>query len=84
MTDPGLDPESPEIEEERARRAARFFAWAQAGGLTFLAVVSLGMLPSVLAAVFPGLGDIAAVPVMLLAIAVPILLLIVAAFRLPR
>ena len=88
MTDRDPDPEPPDLdpalEEERARRVARFSRWAQAGGFVFLAVIALGMLPRVLAAVFPGLGDVAAVPVMLLAIAVPILLLIVAAFRLPR
>jgi cytochrome bd-type quinol oxidase subunit 2 len=79
------DQRPPELdEEERARRAARFLAWAQAGGLVFLAVIAMGMLPRVLSEVFPGLGEIAAVPVMLVAIAVPIFLLMVAAFKLPR
>jgi hypothetical protein len=85
LTDPAPDREPPELDEdERRRQLARFSRWAQAGGIAFLAVISLGMLPRILAVVFPGLGDVAAVPVMLLAIAVPIFLLIVAAFRLPR
>jgi hypothetical protein len=84
VSEGGPDHEPPGLEEERARRLARFSAWAQVGGLVFLAVVSLGLLPRVLSGAFPGLGEAAQVPVVLLAVAVPILLLVVAAFRLPR
>jgi hypothetical protein len=85
LSDPRENPGPSEPDDaERARRLARFSAWAQAGGLTFLAVIAMGMLPRVLSAVFPGLGEIAAVPAMLIAIAIPIFLLMVAAFKIPR
>jgi hypothetical protein len=85
VTEEGPDREPPGLDDPaRARRLARLSRWLQAGGITFLAVISLGMLPRILASAFPGLGDAVAVPVMLVAIAVPILLLVVAAFRLPR
>jgi hypothetical protein len=69
---------------ERARRARRLSAWVQAGGIGFLAVVSLGLLPTILAASFPAAGEKAAVAIWVLAPAIPIALLVVAAFRLPR
>ena len=78
------DPDSPELEAERARRRRRFFAWAQAGGIAFLAVVSLGLLPTILAAVYPAAGERAAIAVWIAAPAISIALLVVAAFRLPR
>jgi hypothetical protein len=78
---PDLDPEG---EAERSRRARRFAAFAQAGGIAFLAVVSLGLLPTILAGSYPGLGEKAAVAVWIIAPAVPIALLVVAAFRFPR
>jgi hypothetical protein len=78
------DREPPGLEEERARRLSRFSAWAQVGGLVFLAVVSLGFLPRILSSAFPALGEAAEIPVVLLAVAVPLVLLVVAAFRLPR
>ena len=78
------EPDSPELDAERARRARRFAAYAQAGGIAFLAVVSLGLLPTILAASYPGAGEKVAVAVWILAPAVPIALLVVAAFRLPR
>jgi hypothetical protein len=79
------DPPPPDlVDEERVRRVARWSAWAQAGGLVFLAVVAMGLLPQALSAAFPGVGDIAAVPLMMVAIAVPIFLLMVAAFKIPR
>jgi hypothetical protein len=87
---PGRDPlppgfeDSPELEAERARRARRFWAYAQAGGITFLAVVSLGLLPSILSASYPAAGERAAILVWVLVPAIPIALLVVAAFRLPR
>ncbi len=81
---PDPEPDSPELDAERARRARRFWAYAQAGGAGFLAVVSLGLLPTIIAASFPAAGEQAAVAVWVLAPAVPIALLVVAAFRLPR
>ncbi len=85
MTGEGPEREPPRLDdEERARVAARIFRWIQAGGIAFLAVLMLGMLPRILARAFPGLGDAAAGPLMLLAFAVPIVLLVVAAIRLRR
>jgi hypothetical protein len=73
-----------DLELERARRLRRLSAFLQAGGIAFLAVVSLGLLPTILAGSYPGAGEKAAVAVWILAPAVPIALLVVAAFRLPR
>ncbi len=81
---PDAEPDSPELDEERARRRRRFAAWAQAGGIAFLAVVSLGLLPSIIARVHPAAGDRAAVVVWIAAPAIPIALLVVAALRLRR
>ncbi len=78
------EPDSPEVEAERARRLRRLSALLQAGGIVFLAVVSLGLLPTILAASYPAAGEEAAVAIWVLAPAVPIALLVVAAFRLPR
>jgi hypothetical protein len=69
---------------ERSRRLRRFSAWAQAGGAAFLAVVSLGLLPAILSAAYPAAGERLAVAVWVAAPAIPIALLVVAAFRLPR
>ena len=80
----GPGPDSPALDAERARRLRRFSAWAQAGGIGFLAVVSLGLLPSIIAAAYPALGERAALAVWIAAPAIPIALLVVAAFRLPR
>lgn len=80
---PALE-DSPELEAERARRARRFSSFAQAGGLAFLAVVSLGLLPTILSASYPAAGEQAAVLVWVVAPAVPIALLVVAALRFPR
>jgi hypothetical protein len=76
--------DSPELEAERARRARRFAAYAQAGGLVFLAVASLGLLPTILAASYPAAGERAAILVWIVTPAIPIALLVVAAFRFPR
>jgi hypothetical protein len=78
------EPDSPELDAERVRRARRFGAYAQAGGLAFLAVVSLGLLPTILAASYPAAGAQAAVLVWIVTPAIPITLLVVAALRLPR
>jgi hypothetical protein len=77
-------PDSPELEEERRRRLRRFSAYAQAGLAAFLAVVSLGLLPTILSASYPAAGERTAVLVWVLTPAIPITLLVVAAFRLPR
>jgi hypothetical protein len=76
--------DSPELEAERVRRVRRFSAYAQAGGLAFLAVVSLGLLPTILGASDPAAGARLAILVWVLGPAIPIGLLVVAAFRLPR
>ncbi len=77
-------PDSPELEAERARRLRRFSAYAQAGGAAFLAVVSLGLLPPILSAWFPGAGERAAILAWTVGPVIPIALLVVAALRLPR
>jgi hypothetical protein len=69
---------------ERARRARRLSWLLQAGGIAFLAVVALGLLPTILSASSPVLGTRAAVAVLILAPAIPIALLAVAALRLRR
>ena len=88
MTGDGPEREPPGLEdpddEERRRRLARMLRWLQAGGIAFLAVIALGMLPRILDALSPGLGEAAVVPATLAAIAVPIVLLVVAALRLGR
>ncbi len=76
--------ESPEVAEERARRLRRVSRFLQAGGIAFLAVVSLGLLPTILASAYPAAGEQVAIAVWILAPAIPIALLVVAAFRLPR
>ena len=82
---PGEPPElEAESDLERARRLRRFSAYVQAGGAGFLAVVSLGLLPTILASAYPAAGERLAVAVWVLAPAIPIALLVVAAFRLPR
>lgn len=80
----GSGPDAPALEAERARRLRRFSAFAQAGGAAFLAVVSLGLLPTILAGAYPAAGEELAVAVWIAAPAIPIALLVVAAFRLPR
>jgi hypothetical protein len=75
---------TPAEEAERARRLRRAWALVQAGAIVFLAVVSLGLVPSILSSFFPALGPRAAVAVYVLAPAVPLALLVVAALRLRR
>jgi hypothetical protein len=85
VTEEGPGREPPGLDDPaQARRLARLSRWLQAGGIAFLAVISLGMLPRILGSLFPGLGDAAAIPLLLVSIAVPIVLLVVAALRLPR
>jgi hypothetical protein len=79
------DPRPPDEDDpERARRLQRLSRYVQAGGVVFLAVVSLGLLPTILAASSPALGERAAMAVWLVAPAIPVGLLVVAALRLPR
>jgi hypothetical protein len=75
---------TPEEEAERARRLRRVWALVQAGAIVFLAVTSLGLVPTILSSFLPDLGPRAAVAVYVLAPAVPLGLLVVAALRLRR
>ena len=84
MMTPQPPPNDVELREERERRLRRFSSWAQAGGLVFLAVVTLGLIPGVIEDAVPAAGPTAAVVIWVLAPAVPITLLVVAAFRFRR
>ncbi|HEX9050154.1 MAG TPA: hypothetical protein VF841_06420 [Anaeromyxobacter sp.] len=55
------DPWAELTPEERTRAKRRLLHRLQAGGIVFLAVVVLGLLPAVAAKVAPGLGRAAAV-----------------------
>jgi hypothetical protein len=73
-----------EADEERARRLRRAWGLVQAGGMVFLVVAMMGLLPAILGEWSPGLGRRATVAVLILAPAVPIALLVVVALRLRR
>lgn len=77
MSEDGDDP-------GRARRLRRLSGLLQAGGVVFLAVVAIGLLPAILRASFPSLGARAAVAAWILAPALGVALLVVAAIRLRR
>ncbi len=82
MSAPDRGPVSrDEAERTRLRRISTAL---QSGGIAFLAVTSLGLLPTILSSSFPGLGPKAAVVVWIVAPAIPIALLVVAVFRLRR
>jgi hypothetical protein len=81
---PDRDPAAGLTGEERARAVRRLVRRLQAGGIAFLAVVCLGFLPAVLATEWPALGRVATFGVWVVAPAIPIGLLVFAAFRLPR
>lgn len=84
---PGADPAGPggATDAERARQARRIGRALQAGGIVFLAVVSLGLLPRVLSAAWPSIGEErAAMVAWVAAPALTIALLVVAALRLRR
>jgi hypothetical protein len=86
-TDPGREPELERLDEEdpeRARRLRRIGGLLQAGGIVFLAVTALGLIPSIVGASFPALGARLSVLVWIVAPAIPIALLVVAAVRLRR
>ena len=85
MTDPEERAPDPEaLDRERKRRLRRFLLWAQAGGLVFLAVATLGLLPRIIASALPAAGPTVAVAVWVIAPALSIALLVVAAFRMRR
>jgi hypothetical protein len=79
---PGAPPEEPD--QERARRLRRVARMLQAGGIAFLVVVSLGLLPTIASSVSPALGRWLSVAVWFAAPAVGVGLLVVAAVRLRR
>jgi hypothetical protein len=84
---PGAEPDLAPLDEEdpeRARRLRRLATFLQAGGVAFLAVVALGLLPTIVGASFPALGARLAALVWIVAPAIPIALLVVAAVRLRR
>jgi hypothetical protein len=75
---------TPAEEAERARRLRRFWALVQAGGIVFLAVTALGLIPTIVSSFSPALGRGAAIAVYVLAPLVPLGLLVVAVLRLRR
>jgi len=81
---PDRDPAAGLTDAERARAVRKLVRRLQAGGIAFLAVVCLGFLPAVLGAEWPAIGRIATFAVWIVAPAIPIGLLVFAAFRLPR
>ncbi len=78
------DPWAELTDEERARAKRTLLHRLQAGGLAFLAVVVLGLLPAALSAASPSLGRIAQVAVWFVAPAIPVGLLVFALLRLRR
>lgn len=83
---PAQDPRDPGgfDEAERARAVRTLSRRLQAGGLVFLAVVSLGLLPSVLSSVSPALGRSASIAAWIVAPLASLALLVFAALRLRR
>ncbi len=71
-------------DEERARASARLVHRLLVGGIAFLAVVVLGMLPALLSKESPALGRTAALGIWIVAPAIPLGLLVVAGMRLRR
>ncbi len=80
---PGRDPAEGLTDEERARASARLVSRLLVGGIAFLAVVVLGMLPALLSKESPALGRLATVAAWLLAPAIGVALLVFAVVR-PR
>jgi hypothetical protein len=81
---PERDPAADLTEEERARIRRTLARRLQAGGIVFLVVVSLGLVPSILARAWPSLGGPASVAAWLVAPAITVGLLVFAALRLRR
>ena len=71
-------------EEERKRALRRLVRLLQVGGITFLVVVVLGLLPGALEEISPRLGALASKAMWVLAPVLPIVLLVFAARRLRR
>jgi hypothetical protein len=86
MPGPEREPGDPseEPDAERERRLRRLVRPLQAGGIAFLVVVSLGLLPTIASSVSPALGRWLSVAVWFAAPAVGVGLLVVAAVRLRR
>lgn len=81
---PDRDPAAGLTDEERARAIRTLVRRLQAGGIAFLAVVCLGLLPGVLSTEWPALGRVATFAIWVVAPALPIALLVFAALRLRR
>lgn len=81
---PARDPAAELTHEERARATRRLVHRLQVGGIAFLAVVFLGMLPSALSPRWPELGRVASVAAWFLAPAIGVTLLVFAVIRLRR
>lgn len=71
-------------EEERRRALRRLVRLLQVGGITFLVVVVLGLLPGVLGEASPELGALASKAIWVLAPVLPVALLVFAVLRLRR
>jgi hypothetical protein len=71
-------------EEERARASRKLVTRLQVGGIVFLGVVLLGLLPAALSALSPGLGRAASGAAWVIAPLVTVGLLLFAALRLRR
>jgi hypothetical protein len=91
MTDPVAPPGGPPrdpwaelTDEERARAKRTLLHRLQAGGLAFLAVVCLSLLPATLSTEWPALGRFARVAVWIVGPAIPVALLVFALLRLRR
>ncbi len=80
---PGRDPAEGLTDEERARASARLVQRLLVGGIAFLAVVVLGMLPAALSKESPSLARLASTGAWVLAPAIGIAVLVFAALR-PR
>jgi hypothetical protein len=78
---PERDPAAGLTGEERARATARLVHRLLAGGIAFLVVVVLGMLPAALSSWWPEAGRAAAVAVWFVAPALGVALLVFAVAR---
>ncbi len=81
---PERDPRADVTAEEFARARRRLVNRLQAGGIVFLTVVVLGMLPAVLAPRWPTLGHAAIAAAWFVAPVLGIALLVFAVLRLRR
>jgi hypothetical protein len=78
------DPWAELTDEERARAKRTLVHRLQAGGLAFLAVVILGLLPAALSPEWPALGRAVRIGAWFVAPAIPVALLVYAVLRLRR